>query len=251
MNDDLPTRAHLRSVQTTKSTGGNRANTAHSQARQNGEVMEVVDWFIVAAYLLIIVAIGLAGLKKVKTSRDFAVSGSSLPVGIMTATLAASYIGGSFAIGAAGATFREGYTYFFALIGFPLATIAVGIWVAPRLRRYAAETVGDVMEHHYGLFARLFAGVISMVVCAAILGAQIRALGTILEVFTGIEFITGAIVLTLIVIVYSTAGGMWSDVRADVVHFGIMAIAIPIAIVVAIRGVGARLTSSTPFRRSS
>ncbi len=210
--------------------------------------MTVIDWVIVACYLVIIVLIGLAGLKKVKTGRDFAVAGSSLPVGIVTATLAASYIGGSFAIGAAGATFREGYTYFFALLGFPLATIAVGIWVAPRLRRYAAETVGDVMEHHYGVVARVFTGLISMVVCAAILGAQIRALGTILEVFTGIDFTVGAIVLTLIVIVYSTAGGLWSDVRADVIHFAVLAVAIPIAILVAIRSVGtpAEIVASVP-----
>ena len=200
--------------------------------------MAPIDWVIMAVYLLIIIAIGLAGLKKVKTGKDFAVSGASLPVGIVTATLAAAYIGGSFAIGAAGATFREGYTYFFALMGFPLATIAVGIWVAPKLRRYAAETVGDVMEYHYGIVARIFTGLIWMVVCAAILGAQIRALGTILDVFTGIDFAFGASILTLIVIIYSTAGGMWSDVRADVVHFSILSIAIPIAILVAIRGVG-------------
>lgn len=200
--------------------------------------MELFDWVILVAYLVIIVLVGIAGLKKVKTGRDFAVAGSSLPTGIVTASLAAAYIGGSFAIGAAGATFREGYTYFFALLGFPLATIAVGIWVAPRLRRYAAETVGDVMEHHFGVIARILTGLISMVVCAAILGAQIRALGTILEVFTGIHFLTGAIILTAIVVVYSTAGGMWSDVRADVIHFAVLATCIPIAILVAIREVG-------------
>ena len=210
--------------------------------------MVMIDWVIMGFYLLIIIGIGIAGLKKVKTGKDFAVAGASLPVGIVTATLAASYIGGSFAIGAAGATFREGYTYFFALMGFPLATIAVGIWVAPKLRRYAAETVGDVMEHHFGIVARVFTGLISMVVCAAILGAQIRALGTILDVFTGIDFAVGATILTLIVIVYSTMGGMWSDVRADVVHFSILSIAIPVAILVAIRGVGspAEIMESLP-----
>lgn len=200
--------------------------------------MTIIDWIIMIAYLAVIILVAIAALKKVRTGKEFAVSGATLPVGIVTATLAAAYIGGSFAVGASGAAYRDGYTYFFALAGFPLAMIAVGIWVAPKLRQYGAETVGDVMEHHYGIVARFLTGVITIVVCAAIVGAQVRALGVIAETFIGVNFDAAAIVLTAIVIAYSTTGGLWSDVRADVLHFAVLSIVIPITILVAIHSAG-------------
>lgn len=210
--------------------------------------MAIVDWIVIIAYLSIILVVAFAAYKTVRAGTDFAISGGTLPLGIVTATLAAAYIGGSFSLGAAGAAFREGYSYFFALVGFPIATIAVGIWVAPKLRRYGAETVGDVMEYHYGQPARILTGIISVIVCAAILGLQILALGLIAHTFIGVSTGWASAILALIVIVYSTAGGLWADVRADVIHFAVLSVFIPIAILVAIHSAGspAKIAAAVP-----
>ncbi|MEU5852580.1 FAD-dependent oxidoreductase [Saccharopolyspora shandongensis] len=59
----------------------------------------------------------------------------------------------------AGAVFRDREDIVGTLgqsLVFAVQTVLIGIFVAPRLKRYlGTHTVGDVMEHHYGRASRL------------------------------------------------------------------------------------------------
>ncbi|UTW10515.1 sodium:solute symporter family transporter [Marinobacterium rhizophilum] len=95
-------------------------------------------------------------------------------------------------MGRASKAFEDGYAFMFAASAFPMATVLSGLYIAPRLKRYVnAQTIGDIMEQHFGAPARLCTGLFSLVFCVGILGAQALAVGTVFHAVIGVEVSSG------------------------------------------------------------
>lgn len=216
--------------------------------------MTTFDWATMVLYLILVFVVGLQTMRRIRTPGDFAVAGNRIVWPVLFATLAATFLGGGASLGRAGESFTDGYVFMFAASAFPIQTILVGYFVAPRLKRYVgAETVGDVMDEHYGRKARLLTGIISVAYCAGVLGVQALALGTIFSSIVGISITTGILISMAIVLLYSTAGGMWADVQTDVLQFFMLGIFLPVALVVAVSNIGGpgELIARVPDAHSS
>ncbi len=201
--------------------------------------MSVLDGIGIVAYLAVVFVIGVTTMRRISDPADFAVAGNRITWPLLFATLAASFLGGGASLGRAGESFSEGYAFMFAAIAFPLQTTLVGYFVAPKLKRYrGAETVGDVMGRHYGRPVRLLTGVISIVYCVGLLGTQALALGTVVNTIFGIPTTVGIIVGMTLVLVYSTAGGMWATVQTDVLQFVMLGVLLPVALLAGISSAG-------------
>ena len=211
--------------------------------------MGTIDTIGVVVYFILVLAIGIQTMRRIKTPGDFAVAGNRIVWPVLFATLAATFLGGGATIGRAGESYNVGYAFAVAAGAFPLQTILVGVFIAPRLKRYkGAETVGDVMEIHYGRPARLLTGVISIVYCTGVLGAQALALGTIFHTIIGTSVTLGIVIGMIFILVYSTAGGMWADVQTDVLQFVMLGVFLPVALILGIREAGGvdELVASLP-----
>ena len=201
--------------------------------------MRIVDSSFIVLYFIVILFIGIQTMRRIKTPGDFAVAGNRIIWPVLFATLAATFLGGGATIGRAGESYEVGYAFAVAACAFPLQTIIVGVFIAPRLKRYpGAETIGDVMEIHYGRFARLITGVISIVYCTGVLGSQALALGTVFHIVIGIEITTGIIIGMVFVLIYSAVGGMWAVVQPDILQFLMLGTFLPVALILGLREVG-------------
>ncbi|MBY4678689.1 sodium:solute symporter family protein [Marinobacterium arenosum] len=201
--------------------------------------MHLYDMLGLAAYFILLVWIGYRSARQVHSSADFAVAGNRITWPILFATLAASFLGGGASLGRAGKAFEDGYVFMFAASAFPIATILAGLYVAPKLKRYAgAQTVGDIMQHHYGSAARLATGLFSLVFCIGVLGAQALAVGTLFNAVLGVDFATGIIAGMAVVLLYSTVGGIWAVIQTDVVQFLMLALCLPLTMVITLQQVG-------------
>jgi len=194
----------------------------------------MIDNLITAVYLLAVLLIGIWAGRRVRNLQDFAVAGRSFPAWVIFATLSASFIGGGFSIGNAEKVFLYGIVNIFALWGFSLKELLVAWFIAPRMGRYADPiSVGDIMAYHYGKGARVITGVLSVILCGGILGAQVSAIGYIFNVFLGLDQFYGILIGCGIVIAYSTIGGMRAVVFTDILQFAVLAIGIPAVLVFA------------------
>jgi solute:Na+ symporter, SSS family len=201
--------------------------------------MGTINSIALGVYLLLTLGIGLQTMRRIKTPGDFAVAGNRIIWPVLFATLAATFLGGGATIGRAGESYTIGYAFAVAACAFPIQTILVGTFIAPRLKRYpGVETVGGIMEIHYGRPARLLTGIISMVYCTGVLGAQALALGTIFHTIIGTSVTTGILIGMIFVLVYSTAGGMWADVQTDVLQFLMLGTFLPLALILGVREAG-------------
>lgn len=211
--------------------------------------MPIIDWIFLGLYFVLLLVIGLQTIRRIENSDDFAVAGNRIIWPVLFATLAASFLGGGASMGNAANVYKDGYVFMFALFAFAIQTVLVGYFVAPRLKRYrGAQTVGDVMEHHYGRIARLLTGVLSVGLCAGILGAQALAVGTIFNTILGISTTVGILIGMGIVLLYSTTGGVWAVIQTDVLQFVFLGVFLPVTLIIGLFKVGgpAELVASVP-----
>ncbi|APE31552.1 sodium:solute symporter [Halomonas aestuarii] len=211
--------------------------------------MSNIDWVMIALYFLLMIGIGVYSAVRVKDSEDFAVAGNKIIWPVLFATLSASFLGGGSSLGRAGQTFSDGYVFLFAASGFAIQTFLSGWLIAPRLKRYpGAQTLGDIMQAHYGSGARLISAVLSLVFCVGILGAQALAIGTIFQAILGTSITTGILLGMVIVMVYSVAGGMWAVIQTDVVQFLLLGVFLPVTLIIGLQQVGgpAELVAGLP-----
>ncbi len=191
----------------------------------------------VLAYLALVVAIGLWAARRTRNARDFFIAGQSLGLWVTgLATMSAAFSGFVF-IGGPGLTYRMGIASLFiaAPVGF---TAALLCWsVAKRLRLLAEVrelyTVPDALLARYD--SRAAAGLAALAVLlgtVAYLGAQLQALGVLIEAIFGTRQWLGewslavAMLIGLaIVLFYSIAGGMIAGVYTDLLQGALMALA--------------------------
>lgn len=198
-----------------------------------------LDYFIIFAYLALILFVGLYMSKSVKNMDDFSTGNRSYGSIFVFATLSASFIGGGFTTGLAEKVFTMGLVYVIALWGFSLKELLVATVIVPRMTPFKnAISVGDIMGTLYGNKARILTGVASALACAGVAGAQFAAFGYILQVLTGIPAIYGIPFAALVVVSYSSLGGMKSVVANDMIHFCVLIVALPTVLYLGVQHAG-------------
>ena len=209
----------------------------------------MIDQAIVVIYLIGILILGMWAGKGVSDLKQFSVAGRSFGTMVIFLTLSASFIGGGFSMGNAEKVFLLGIVNIFVLWGFSVKEILVATVIAPKMDKYPnAISIGDIMYENYGNFAKVATGILSVILCAGILGAQVGAIGYISNVFLGIPQIYGILVGTGIVILYSTVGGMRSVVFTDIFQFFVLSIGITLTLIFGYFHAGgwSNITASVP-----
>lgn len=199
----------------------------------------LIDLILIIVFLGINIGLGIFAGKGIRSLNHFSVGDRSFGTFAIFATLAASFIGGGYTIGNAAKVYSMGMVYAFALLGFSLQQILVALFLAPKMGRFnKALSIGDIIEHGYGKQAKVITGVLSLVVCAGILGAQVGALGAIFEEFFALPKYLGIGVGFGVIIFYATLGGMRAVVYTDILQFSVLIIGIPLAFLFTLHSIG-------------
>lgn len=182
--------------------------------------MRLLDVAIVACYLIGTAAWGFMRLKKVKCGEDFTGAASRQGAGLVFTSLTASFLGGGFSFGLASRAYSGGIGHVLALWGFSAGTVLVGLLVAPRLQRFrGCASVGSLMGTAYGPAARAAVGTLAALFCCAVLGAQLRSLGLLLDAWLGMDWRLGALAGAAALTALCAAGGQGAVVNASPVQF--------------------------------
>jgi len=179
----------------------------------------------VVLYLLVSIGIGLVVGLRVHNTKDFAVAGRHLPVPVVTATVFATWFGAEAVFGVSATFATEGLRGVVAdPFGSSMCLILAGIFFARYLYRLNILTLGDFFRMRYGRGIEVLT---TLAIVASYLGwvsAQIKALGLILNMVTdgALSETAGMLVGTLIVLTYTTLGGMLSVAILDFVQMGVV-----------------------------
>jgi solute:Na+ symporter, SSS family len=170
--------------------------------------------YAILGYLAILVALGLAQTRKLKTGDDFLVAGRTLPAHVLVFTLLATWIGSGSLFGGAGLGYRAGFPALWQSAGAWIG-IALVYFLAHRVRRIAKYTMPDILELRYGTTARTLATIVVVIAYTTIAAYQFRGGGRLLSLVSGIDITQGALITMAFCVIYTAVAGMLSVAYLD------------------------------------
>ena len=182
----------------------------------------IIELGTLAAYLGVLLWIGVRTARKIRTSTDYTLAGRNVPWVVLLATMAATMIGGGASVGTVSRVYQIGIAAVVVTCAWHLQLIFMGLCAAPRLRGLNLITVADFFELKFGPLARAMAMVNSLFFIVGNLVAQLVAMAMITSIIIGIPYGAALLIGATVTIFYSTVGGIRAVVQTDVLQFAIL-----------------------------
>jgi len=188
-------------------------------------------------YLFSLIGVGLLGYysKKEDSLGDFYLAGRGMGGFVLFLTLYATQYSGNTMIGFSGRAYRQGFTAL-VTVTFMCAIIGLYFIYAPKLhdlsRKHSFITLGDFIYHRFqSIHLTIIISIISIIALGNYILTNLKAIGFIIEGATAgqVSFVNAIIMLSLIMVIYETLGGMrsvaWTDMLQGILLlFGVIVI---------------------------
>jgi SSS family solute:Na+ symporter len=199
----------------------------------------MVDFLIVAVYMISVLLIGIISGLKVKDFSEYSVSKGSYSTFVMVAAIFATLVGGGSTMGISEKVFATGLVFLLSVMGFVVRDILKATFIIPHFDQFDnCLTVGDIMERFYGRVGKVCVGIAGCLQSSIFLGMQIAAIGHLLDYFLNIPYSVGVLIGMGIVVIYSAFGGIKAVTLTDVIQFSVLIVAIPITFTIGLEMVG-------------
>ncbi len=193
----------------------------------------------VLVYLLITILIGRWAARKVKSAGDFIVAGRSLPLGISTCVIFATWFGSETMLGATSEFARHGLIGVMEdPFGASLCLLLVGLFYARKLYRTNLLTFCDYFRERFGRKAEVVSALLMIPSYFGWIAAQIVAMGIVINTVMDVPHGTAMIASGLIVMGYTYMGGMWSVSITDFIQTIMIIIGIVVIAVIVVHDAG-------------
>ena len=194
---------------------------------------------IVIGYLVGMLVIGyIVGKLKIKDADDYMVAGRRMVLFMVAFSLSANNIGGGSTTGLAGKAYTTwGMSAVWYVLAASIAMIPLA-YFAPKIRKTMAVTIPEVVGRRFGKFSSGFSAILNILALFCLTSSQIAASGSVVSVLTGIDTRICLIIAGVVVILYTTFGGMIADQISDLVQFIIILLGLAIATPFVIKGCG-------------
>jgi SSS family solute:Na+ symporter len=182
--------------------------------------LTTLDYVVMAIYFVVVLGIGWALRRLMRTSTDFFLSGRSLPpwvtgLAFLSANLGAQEVIG---MGASGAKYGIATSHFYWIGAIP-AMVFVGIFMMPFYYGSKARSVPEYLKLRFDEKTRTFnaLGFAAMTIFSS--GISMYAMGKLLNLLLGWDFDTSILVSAVVVLAYVTLGGLTSAIYNEVLQF--------------------------------
>ena len=207
--------------------------------------MGVLDWIVISAYFLVMIAIGVYARSKISNAADFFVAGGKIPWWLTGISHHMSGYSAAVFVGYAALAYTTGFAVYVWWALTITVACGIGAWLFaprwPRLRQrlgiispleYVATRFNVPTEQVLAWSGALLKGFD--------VAAKWSASAILLQVFAGIPIHWGILLVGGVTMIYSTIGGVWADVLTDFGQFLIQlvaAVALAIAVMIKLDGV--------------
>jgi sodium/proline symporter len=180
---------------------------------------------VFAAYVALLITIGLWARKESSDVAGYYVAGKKLPSWVVAFSTNATGESGWLLLGLTGMGYLVGVHAFWVVLGEVLGVALAWVLIARPFKEYTdrfdSVTVPDFLEDRFRdqrqALRRLSAFVILTMV-AAYTAAQLTAAGKAFETFFGLSYGTGVLIMTVLIIFYTTVGGFTAVAYNDLIH---------------------------------
>jgi Na+/proline symporter len=172
----------------------------------------------VLAFLALSVTVGTLTAKLVKkSSRRYMVAGKSLPLFFVGTMLAAQSIDGNSSLGNVSLVYQFGFWSGAVIpIGLGICLLLTGLFYGKRLNKMAMLTLPDFYYRRFGNSAEGISSILMTISFIVLVAGNFAASGFILSTVLQIDFFWAMLITSIIVLVYTFAGGLFSSAYTDI-----------------------------------
>lgn len=198
--------------------------------------LNTLDLVIVAVYLLAMVAVGVYSVKRIKNTGDYFVAGHSFGPFVLMATVCATIIGGSGLMGRAGVAYSSGFKAILTAVPYLLGMFIFS-GISGRISdigmKHNITSIPELFDKRFGKTAKvLLASLIAFTMMGTV-ASQVTATATIINMLggdIGFSYEVGALIATIVFMVYTATSGLFGVVYTDVLQFYMLLIFVYILI---------------------
>jgi SSS family solute:Na+ symporter len=192
-----------------------------------------IDYVLIAVYFALVLGIGAVARRSINSSLDFFLSGRSMPAWVtglafMSANLGAVEI---FGMTANGAQYGVPTVHYYWIGAVP-AMVFLGLVMMPFYYGSKVRSVPEFMLRRFGPYAHWVNAASFALAQVLIAGVNLFALATVVNALLGWPIWVSIIAGAVIVLVYTTLGGLSAAIYNEVMQFFvILAMLIPLTII--------------------
>jgi SSS family solute:Na+ symporter len=192
-----------------------------------------VDYLLIAIYFVFVLGIGVMARRSVSSSLDFFLSGRSLPAWVTGLAFISANLGAVEIIGmsANGAQYGIPSVHYFWIGAVP-AMLFLGVVMMPFYYGSKVRSVPEFMRKRFGPEAHLVNAISFAVAQLLIAGINLYLLANIVEIILGWKLWISLIAAAIIVLTYTTLGGLSAAIYNEVLQFFVIVAALlPLTII--------------------
>jgi cation/acetate symporter len=190
-----------------------------SQIRQ--AELSTIAFFVIFAVLTLFISFWAA--RRATSSSEYLTAGSSISAGQNGFAIAGDYMSAGAFLGLSGAIYASGLDGMFLAASYLASWPIVLFLVAEPLRRLGKYSFADVLAHNLrDRPIRILAGASTLVIVSFYLVAQMVGAGELISLLFGIGYGPAVILVGLLMIVFSTLGGMRAATWVQIIKAVIM-----------------------------
>ncbi|MER6630044.1 sodium:solute symporter family protein [Streptomyces sp. NPDC000987] len=198
-----------------------------------------LDYTILGIYFAVVLGIGFAARRSVRTSLDFFLSGRSLPAWITGLAFISANLGATEILGMAANSAQYGaYTVHWYWIGAVPAMVFLGLVMMPFYYGSKVRSVPEFLLLRFDKWAHLLSSALFAFAAVLIAGVNLYSLAIIVEALLGWPQWVAIVVAGFFVLAYITLGGLSSAIYNEVLQFFVILAALIPIVVLGLKKVG-------------
>ncbi len=197
--------------------------------------MRPLDWIVLVGSLIFIVSYGLYKSRGASTVNRYLLAGKTMPWYAMALSIMATQAGAVTFISTTGQSYVDGMRFVQFYFGLPIAMVILSATAVPIFHRAGVYTAYEYLEKRFDSKTRALASVIFLIERGVSVGVSLYAPAIVLAVIFGWPDQVTTLVIGVLVIIYTVAGGIqavtWTDVQQMLIIFSGLLVAMVMVIV--------------------
>ncbi len=185
--------------------------------------MRNLDWVVLVGSLIFIVSYGLYKSRGASTVNKYLLAGRTMPWYAMALSIMATQAGAVTFISTTGQSYVDGMRFVQFYFGLPIAMVILSATAVPIFHRAGVYTAYEYLEKRFDPKTRALASVIFLIERGVSVGVSLYAPAIVLAVIFGWPDQVTTLIIGVLVIIYTVAGGIqavtWTDVQQMLIIF--------------------------------
>jgi SSS family transporter len=185
--------------------------------------MRLLDWAVVAAYLIYIIWDGVRMTKHSGNAEGYFLANRSLPWWAVGLSVMATQLSAITLVGTTGQAYNDGMRFIQFYYGLPLAMVILCITAVPFFYRAKVFTAYEYLEKRFDLKTRTLTSFFFLISRGLGVGVIIAAPSVILSIVLGWSETVTVFAMGLTTTIYTMVGGVqavtWTDVKQMIIIF--------------------------------